>query len=64
VGPPILLYNGYRLSFSRLKRLGLDVNHLPPFGAEVEERVKLYIFFPLCVFVDCPTVNFTFTFTP
>jgi len=63
-GSPYLLYNGYRLSFPGLKQLELRVNHPPPMSEEVEERVKLHIFFPLCAFVECPKVNVSFTFTP
>ena len=39
--PPILLYNGYRVSFPGVKRPGCGVNHRPPFCAEVRERVDL-----------------------
>jgi hypothetical protein len=33
-------------SFRVVKRPGLGVNHLPPFSAEVKERVELYLYFP------------------
>jgi len=36
------------------------VDHPPPFSAEVERRVELL---PLCAFVACFRVNFTFIFT-
>ena len=36
--------NGYRISFSRVKRPGRDVNHPPPSSAEVKERVELYLY--------------------
>ena len=42
-GPPSLLYNGYRVFFSGVKRPGCGVNHPPPSSAEVEGRVELYI---------------------
>jgi hypothetical protein len=38
--PPSLLYNGYRVSFPEVKRLGRGVNHPPTSSAEVKERVK------------------------
>ena len=33
-------------SFQRVKRPGRDVNHPPPFSAEVKERVELYLYSP------------------
>ena len=42
-GPPILLYDGYRLYFPEIKRSGRGVNHPPP-SAEVKERVELYLY--------------------
>jgi len=39
-GPPSLLYNGCRVSFSRVKRPGRDVNYPTPTNAEVKERVR------------------------
>jgi hypothetical protein len=44
--PPSLLYNGYRVSFPGVKRPGNGVNHPPTSGAEVKERVKLYLYSP------------------
>ena len=38
------LYNGYRVSFSRVKRPGSGLNHPSPFSAEVKERVELYLY--------------------
>jgi len=32
----------------------------PPFSAEVNERVELYLYSPLWAFVACYRVNFTF----
>jgi len=45
-GPPSLLQNGYRVSFSRVKRPGRGVDHPPPPSAEVKERVELYRYSP------------------
>ena len=41
-GPPILLYNGYRVCFPGVTRPGRGVNHPPPSSTEVKERVQLY----------------------
>jgi hypothetical protein len=43
-GPSSLLYNGYRVSFLRLKRPGRGIDHPPPSSAEVKERVELYLY--------------------
>ena len=45
-GPPSLLYNGYRVSFSGVKWPGRGVDHPSPSSAEVKERVKLYLYSP------------------
>ena len=42
--PPSLLYNGYRVSFTGVKRSGRGVNHQPPSSTEVKERVKLFLY--------------------
>jgi hypothetical protein len=43
-GPPKLLSNGYWKVFSLdIKLLGLEANHSPPIGAEVNKIVDLYI---------------------
>ena len=42
-GPTSLLYNGYRVSFSGVKRSGRGVNHPPQFSAEVKEKVELCV---------------------
>jgi hypothetical protein len=43
-GPPSLMYNGYRVSASVVKRPGRCRDYpQPPPGAEVEERVQLYL---------------------
>jgi hypothetical protein len=41
-----LLYNGYRVSFPGVKRLGRHINHPPQSSAEVKEIVELYFCFP------------------
>jgi hypothetical protein len=40
-------HNGYRLSFQGVKRPGRDIYHPLPSGAEVKERVELYLYPPL-----------------
>ena len=45
-GPPCLLYNGYRVSFPGVKRLGHGDDHPTPSSAEVKERVELYLYSP------------------
>ena len=47
-------------AFLRVKRRGRGVDHPPPSGAEVKERVELYHCSPLYDFLACYTVNFTF----
>ena len=44
--PPSLLYTGYRVSFSGVKRPGRGVKHPPSSSAEVKERVELYLHSP------------------
>ena len=44
--PSTLLYNRYRVSFSRVRRPGRGVNQPPPSRAEVEEGVELYVYSP------------------
>jgi len=41
-----LLYNEYKVSFKAVKRLGRGINHPTPSGAEVKERVELYLYSP------------------
>jgi hypothetical protein len=38
--------DGYRLSFSGVKRPGRCVGHPPPCSADVKDRVELYLFSP------------------
>ena len=45
-GPPSLLYNGHKVSFTGVKRSGRSVDHPPLSRAEVEERVELYLYSP------------------
>jgi hypothetical protein len=61
-GPLNLLYNCYRVSFPRVKRQGCDVNHPPPFSAEVKEKVQLYLSLPHWASMTCSRANFTFIF--
>ena len=46
-------------SFPGVKRSGRGVDHPPPFSAEVEGRVELYICSPLWAFVACSRESFT-----
>ena len=50
-------------TFLGVNRPGIGVNHPPSTGAEVKERVKVYLYFPLRLLVVCYRVKFTFTFT-
>jgi len=45
-GPPSRLYNGYRVTFPRLKQLGSGVDHSSPPSVEVKERVELHLNLP------------------
>jgi len=44
--PPSLLYNGYRVPYPGVKRLGLGIDHPSPPSAEVKARVELYLYAP------------------
>jgi hypothetical protein len=46
LGPPSLVYNGYRVSFPVVKRPELGFDHPTPSSAEVKERVELYLCSP------------------
>jgi hypothetical protein len=41
---PSRLYNGYRVTFNGLKRLGSKVKHPPISKADVKERVERYLY--------------------
>ena len=43
LGPTILLYHGYRVSFSEVQHPGRGFYHPPVSGAEVKEGVYLYL---------------------
>jgi hypothetical protein len=43
-GPPILLYNGWRVSFPGGKQLKWGIKYSPPSSAKVKERVQLYLY--------------------
>jgi len=45
-GPPSLLHNRYRVSFSGVKRPGHGIDHPPPFSAKFEERIELCLYSP------------------
>jgi hypothetical protein len=45
-GPPSLLCNGYRVSFTGVNRPGRGVDHPPSSSARVKERVELYLYSP------------------
>ena len=44
--PSSPLYNGYRVSFPRVKRPGRGADHPPSSSAEVKENVQLYLYSP------------------
>jgi hypothetical protein len=39
----------------------MALNHPPPSSAKFQGRVKMYLYLPLCAFMACYKVNFTFT---
>ena len=43
-GPTSPLYNGYRVSFPGVKRLGRGVDYPPPPSVDVKERVQLRLY--------------------
>ena len=45
-GPSSLLYDGHRVSFPEVKRLGRGVDHPPSSSAEVKGKVELHFFSP------------------
>jgi len=46
-GPIRLLYNGYRVSYPRVKRSGHGFDHPHPSRTQVKERAELYLYSPL-----------------
>ena len=61
-GPPSHLYKGYRDFPRGVKRPGRGVDHPPPSSVEAKERVELYLYSSLSVFVGCCRVFFTSNF--
>jgi hypothetical protein len=57
-GLPSLLYNGYRVSYQKVKWLEWGADHSLPSSSEVKERVELYPY-PLWAFMACNRTNFT-----
>ena len=45
-GPPSLLYKGYRVSLSEVKRLWHGLDYSTSSNAEVQEEIDLYLYFP------------------
>jgi hypothetical protein len=43
---PILLDDGYQVSFPGVKWVGCGINYPPPSSAEIKEMVELYLIFP------------------
>jgi hypothetical protein len=48
------------VSFPEVKRQGRGADHTSPSSAEVKERVELYLYPPLWIFMARSRVNFTF----
>jgi hypothetical protein len=46
LGPPSLLYYGYRVSLPGVKRPGRSANYPPPSSAKINVRVLLYLHSP------------------
>jgi hypothetical protein len=46
-------------SFQGVKRPGCGIDHPPPYGAEVKERVELYVY-TIWAFMTYSRLNFTF----
>jgi hypothetical protein len=46
LGPPSLLYDGYRLSFLGVKRPSCGIDHPSLSNTEVKGRVELYLYSP------------------
>ena len=45
-GPPSLLHNGYQVSFPSIKQQKCGIDHPTLSGAQVKERVELYLYSP------------------
>ena len=67
-GPPIFLYNGYRVFLGGKERPGRDADPSPPSSVVGHEKVELYLYSPLWAvrpvqsLSACTRVTFTFTF--
>jgi hypothetical protein len=60
--PPGLLLNGYRISFREEKRPGRELNHIPPFSADVKNEWK-HTSTPPTHLCGMDKNNLTFTYT-
>jgi hypothetical protein len=45
-GPHSLLYDGYQISFPKVKQPGCGTDHPPTSSAKVNERAQLYLWSP------------------
>jgi hypothetical protein len=61
-GPSSLQYSGYRVSFPRIKRLGIGVEYPQTSSVEVKERAIPV--FPLWAYATCSRVNFNLYILP
>ena len=61
-GVPSLLYNGYQFFPWGYSGRGVTLATHPS-SAEVKEKVELYLYSPLRLFLTCSRVSFSFTFT-
>ena len=59
-GSPSLLHNGYRVSFTRVKRPSRGVDYPRPSRDEVKESVEVCLYFRLWAFVTFCRANLTF----
>jgi hypothetical protein len=59
-GPPSLLYNEYRVSFSGVKRQRRGVDHAPLPSVEVLREIRAILLISLWTFAACSRLNFTF----
>ena len=58
-GSPSLLYNGYRVSFSRVRRSDRGLDHPQHLATRLKKEIPIPVL-PLWIFVACYRVNFTF----